>query len=286
MTVTHGPVVIRRRLGHVLKRLRSDRNLQLAEVARRLEISPSKLSRIETGAVEPKFRDVRDLLDIYEAPVEQRDRVLDWATEAKSPGWWQPLSAVVAGADLDLLLSLETEARAKRTFSIPVAGLLQTEAYARDLLAVTQPNLPAGEIERLVEIKMRRQDVIEPARTDAPPLDVHLVLDEVALHRVTDPEIARGQIRTLLARAAQPNVTLQLLPFTAGWTRATSTFSIFDPRDPDNDWPVVNVESTENDMYYDTEPTVASYEEVWRNVLANALDPEATRQELLDRLAD
>jgi len=286
MTVTHGPVVIRRRLGHVLKRLRSDRNLQLAEVAKRLEISPSKLSRIETGAVEPKYRDVRDLLEIYDAPTEERDRVLDWATEAKTPGWWEPFHpAVVASENLDMLVSLEAESRSKRTFAIPVAGLLQTAAYARDLLTVTHPNLPDSEIERLVEVKMRRQAVIAPDRTDAPPLNIHVVLDETALHRVITPEVARGQIRALLDRMEQPNVTVQLLPFTTGWTRATSTFSIFDPRDPENDWPVVNVESTENDLYYDNEPAIASYEAVWRNVRAHALDPEQTRRSLVERLS-
>ncbi|MEU6696322.1 helix-turn-helix transcriptional regulator [Pseudonocardia sp. NPDC046786] len=286
MTVTHGPVVIRRRLGHVLKRLRSDRNLQLAEVAKRLEISPSKLSRIETGAVEPKYRDVRDLLDIYEAPVEQRDRVLDWATEAKSPGWWEPFSpTVVASENLDMLASLEAESRSKRTFAIPVSGLLQTETYARSLLGASQLGMAAEEVDRMVQIRMRRQDVIDTERTDAAPLEIHVVLDEVALHRVTDPAIVRGQVQALLERMEQPNVTLQILPFSAGWTRATSTFSIFEPRDPDTDWPVVNVESTENDGYYDGEQTVAIYEAVWRDLLTKALDETATRQVLLARLS-
>ena len=101
---------------------------------------------------------------------------------------------------------------------------------------------------------------------------------------MTDPAIVRGQVQALLERMEQPNVTLQILPFSAGWTRATSTFSIFEPRDPDADWPVVNVESTENDGYYDSESTVATYEAVWRDLLTKALDETATRQVLLDRL--
>ena len=109
--------------------------------------------------------------------------------------------------------------------------------------------------------------------------------DEVALHRVTDPEIVRGQVLRLLDRMEQPNVTLQILPFTAGWTRATSTFSIFEPRDPETDWPVVNVESTEIDNYYDSEQAVASYEAVWRDLLTRALDPDTTRRVLQARLS-
>ncbi|MBC3194253.1 helix-turn-helix domain-containing protein [Pseudonocardia sp. C8] len=276
MTVTHGPVVIRRRLGHVLKQLRTAKSLQLGEVARDLEISPSKLSRIETGQVEPKFRDVRDLLDRYEAADDVRSQVLDWASEAKSPGWWQPLSATVAGADLNLLISLEAEACRKRTFCMPVTGLLQTEAYARSLFAVGDVGLSAVEIENLVEIRRRRQEVISPGRSDAPPLELHVVLDEAALHRINDPGVMRDQIRLLLERSEQPNITLQILPFSAGWTSAISTFSIFTPRHPETDWPVVNLESTESDSYYDSESAVAGYEAVWRNVLAHALDVDAT----------
>lgn len=284
MTVTHGPIVVRKRLGHALKQLRMARNLQLAPVAKQMEISPSKLSRIETGQVEPKFRDIRDLLTIYKASPAESERILEWAGEAKSPAWWQPLATNVAGGNLDQLLSLEMEARRKRTFAMPMAGLLQTEAYARSLLGSGQLDLPRAEIDRIVEVRMRRQNVINLDRTDAPPLELHVVLDEVALHRVTDPTIMRDQIALLLRRSAQSNVKLQILPFSAGWTRAVSTFSIFDPRDPTTDWPVINVESTERDSYYDTAADVAEYENVWKNVLPSALDVDATRQRLLDHL--
>lgn len=285
MTVTHGPVVIRRRLGHVLKQLRAGRGRQLGEVARLLEMSPSKLSRIETGQVEPKFRDVRDLLEIYDASSEVREQVLAWAGEAKSPGWWQPFSASVAGADLNMLISLEAEAASKRNFSIPVAGLLQTEAYARSLFSTALADGEDVELDRLLEIRMGRQAVIDPGRADAPPLDLHVVLDEAGLWRTTDASIMDGQIRALLRRAEQPNVTVQVLPFDAGWTRSTSTFSIFEPRDPGTDWPVVNVESTGSDSYLDGEEALSTYEKVWRNTVRHALDPDDTRTYLLSRLA-
>ena len=142
MTST-GPVVLRRRLGSVLKRLRSERGLHLDVVARQLEISPSKLSRLETGQVVPKIRDVRDLLLLYQAPNELTERMMRWAAEAKEPGWWHPFSAATA-ADLDLYISLEVEARKIRMYSLPISGLLQTEEYARMLLAGAAPTGTAG----------------------------------------------------------------------------------------------------------------------------------------------
>lgn len=278
MTVTHGPVVIRRRLGNVLKQLRTERSMQLAEVAKRLEVSPSKLSRIETGQVEPKLRDVRDLLDIYQAPTDLRDKIMDWAGDAKSPGWWQPLVSRVSAADLDLLISLETEAGSKCTFSMPIAGLLQTEDYARSILTGALPDQPEREREHLVELRIGRQVAIDPERSDVPPLDLHVVLDESALYRCTDEEIMKAQLRSLVQRSEQPNVRIQVLPFSAGWTPACSTFSIFEPRDANADWPVVNVESTGGDAYLDTHTEVAQYRAIWQRLVDLAMSTDASRR--------
>ncbi|WP_226368197.1 helix-turn-helix transcriptional regulator [Pseudonocardia sp. ICBG162] len=277
MTATHGPVVIRRRLGWALKQLRVRRHKQLSEIAKILEISPSKLSRIETGQVEPKFRDVRDLLDIYDASETDRRRLLEWADGAKSRGWWQPLGPASFGVDLDMLISLETEARAKRMYCIPVAGLLQTEDYARQLITQAYSEKEPAEIDRMVEIRMGRQHVIDLRRSDAPPLELHVLMDEVALYRCSDPEVMRNQAAELIRRADQDNVCLQVVPFSAGWTNATSTFSIFDPRDPDLDWPVVNVEGTGSDSFVDGPQSLAGYESVWEELLGVALTPDASR---------
>lgn len=277
MTVTHGPVVIRRRLGHVLKQLRVARDLQLSQVARQLEVSASKLSRIETGHVEPKFRDVRDLLEIYDAASDVRDQVLAWANEAKSPGWWQPFSVRVT-ADLDLYISLESEAESVRIYSTPISGLLQTEQYAREMLRGAYPEVTTDEIATLVGIRMGRQHVVDPDRSDAAPLDLHAVLDESALHRFAGTaETMRAQLHELVDRSRLPHITLQILPFAAGFASATSTFAIFAPRS-EQDWTVVNVESTGVDTYFDTPAEVAKYRTVWDDVIAKALSPEDSRR--------
>lgn len=283
MTVTHGPVVIRRRLGHVLKQLRVGRGKQLTDVAKLLEVSASKLSRIETGHVEPKFRDVRDLLEIYDAAPETRDQVLNWANEAKSPGWWQPFSVRVT-ADLDLYISLESEARAVLIYSTPISGLLQTGQYARDVLRGAIPDITDDELTTLADIRMGRQRVVAPDRSDEAPMELHAILDESALHRSPgSAETMRAQLRELVERSHRPNVVLRILPFSAGYTSATSTFAIFEPRS-DQDWPVVNVESTGVDTYFDTPAEVHRYRAVWDDVAAKALDPDESRRLIEDVL--
>lgn len=285
MTMTHGPVVIRRRLGFVLKQLRGQQGMLLDVVARQLEISPSKLSRIETGQVEPKIRDVRDLLEIYGAGAEVREQAMQWASDAKEPGWWQPFSVQVT-ADLDLYISLEVEAHAVAIYSLPINGLLQTPAYARAVLTGAVPEASPEEIDTLVDIRMRRQAVIDPDRPDAPPLRLHAILDESALlRRPPDEAVMADQLRALLRRSELANVTLQVLPFRAGYTRVSSTFAIFDPR-LQTDWPVVNVESTGVDAYFDTPNELSKYRAIWQNVLDTALDPEASRELIRGMLDD
>lgn len=276
MTVPHGPVVIRRRLGFVLKQLREQRGLHLSPVARQLEISPSKLSRLETGQVEPKIRDVRDLLDIYDARAEIREQIMQWATDAKLPGWWQPFSIEVP-TDLDLYISLEAEARSVQIYSTPISGLLQTERYAREVLRGAVPHASESELDTLVAVRTGRQIVVDPARSDAPPLELHAVLDESALHRGPRTGVLPDQLLALLDRSTRPNITLQILPFSAGYTGASSTFAIFEPRRND-DWPVVNVESSGGDTYHDTPNEISKYRRLWREVLDRALDPAESRE--------
>ncbi|MGH3672988.1 MAG: helix-turn-helix domain-containing protein, partial [Pseudonocardiaceae bacterium] len=64
MSPVRGPVVPRRRLGAELRTLRERAGLTIDEVAKELECSVSKVSRLETGQGIPKSRDVRDLVEL------------------------------------------------------------------------------------------------------------------------------------------------------------------------------------------------------------------------------
>src|SRR5215218_1963474 len=104
------PTVRRRRLGQELRQLRDAAGLTIEEVAKRLEVSPAKISRIDTGHVGVRPRDVLDLLDLYDIQGTHRDNLLTVTREARQPGWWHSYSDLLSEGT-DIWVGLETEAK-------------------------------------------------------------------------------------------------------------------------------------------------------------------------------
>ena len=135
-----------------------------------IRASRSKISRMETGRVGFKARDVEDLLTFYGVTDEQaRSRLLDLAGQSKRLDWWTSYSDVLPGW-FENYLGLESVCSTIRTFELQfVHGLFQTEDYAR---AVTRLGLEAAspaEIERRVGLRVKRQDLLTRAN---PPQDL------------------------------------------------------------------------------------------------------------------
>ena len=281
MSPIRGPVVPRRRLGAELRALRDRAGLTIEEVAKELECSVSKVSRLETGQGIPKGRDVRDLLDRYGVTDQvYRDRLMRWAREGQRQGWWHNFSDVLAPDPDDPLLpdnfsryvALEQDASEVRAFEITlVHGLLQTEDYARAVLA-TLSTADSEATDRLVELRMRRQDRLY---VDEDPLKIHVILDEGALHRqVGNKQVMRTQLKRLVDDAQRPNITVQVLPFSVGMHPATvSPFGVLAfPGSDDND--LVYVEGHLGDLYLEKEHDVEVYERMFDRLVAMSLTAE------------
>ena len=114
------PPLRRRRLGQELRQLRDAARLTIEEVAQRLEVSPAKIARIETGRVSVRPRDVSDLLDQYEVQGTHRENLLTLTREARQQGWWHSYSDVLSEGT-DIWVGLETEAEAIRLFEVQVS---------------------------------------------------------------------------------------------------------------------------------------------------------------------
>ncbi|MET9645707.1 helix-turn-helix domain-containing protein [Streptomyces syringium] len=94
-----------------------------------------------------------------------------------------------------------------------IPGLLQTEAYAREVMSQALPWCTAEEIDEKVASRLARKSILE---SPEPPL-YWVVLDEAVIRRpVGGPSIMRAQLACLLEESESPNVEVQVLPFAAG----------------------------------------------------------------------
>jgi transcriptional regulator with XRE-family HTH domain len=262
------PTVRRRRLGNELRRLRENAGLTIEQVAKRLECSGSKVSRIETAQVSATTRDVRDMVELYGVTGRERDGLIQIAREARRKGWWYPYSDLPVAT----YVGLEAEATSTRMYTgFLVPGLLQTPDYAREALHAIRPDLGPEEIERRVEVRMARQ----PLLTQDDPLTLWAVLDEGALRRVIGgQEVMRQQLLRLVEATALPNVTLQVLPFSAGaHAGLDGPFTIIGFREP-ADHDVVFMENTMSDLYLEESDEIRRYSMLFEHICAAADKPD------------
>ena len=269
-----GPTVARMILGIQLHRMREAAGISPDQAGYEIRASRSKISRMENGQVRFKERDVTDLLTLYGiTDARTRDGLVALAKQANTPGWWARYGDILADW-FELYLGLEMAASVIRTFELQfVHGLFQTEDYARAVTVLGHTAAPKDEIERRVNIRLKRQDLL----TGAKPPQVWSVIDEGALRRpVGGPVVMRGQLEHLIAVSALRQVTIQVVPFArGGHAAAGGSFTILrfgDPDVPD----VVYLEQLTSALYLDKPEIVESYPMVMERVCMQAATPAAS----------
>ncbi|MEV4516376.1 helix-turn-helix transcriptional regulator [Dactylosporangium sp. NPDC049525] len=265
-------------LGAHLRRLREAQGVTREDAGWEIRSSESKISRMELGRVGFKERDVADLLTLYGLDDdEERTRLLALARDANNPGWWHRFGDVLPNW-FQSYLGLEAAAALIRTYEVQfVPGLLQTKEYARAVVLLGHGRAKTDEIDRRVELRMARQQVL--TRPDAPKLWV--VVDEAALRRpIGGIDIMREQVDALLEANTLPNVRLQVIPFNAGGHAAAGgAFTIL--RFPDQDLPdVVYIEQLTSALYLDKRDDVDLYAEAMERLCVEARPPTDTSKVL------
>jgi hypothetical protein len=270
-----GPTARRIVLGAHLRRLREAAGVSRGEAGYLIRGSDSKMSRLESGKVGFKERDVTDLLTAYGVTgTEQRDAIVDMARRSNEHGWWQGFGDVIPTWFEDYV-GLESSASRIQTYEILfVPGLLQTESYARAVVTGGRPSTSTPDAERRIDLRMRRQQRL--GRRDAPTL--WAVIAEAVLHRpVGGPAVHAEQLRHLHELAALPNVIIQVLPLALSGYAAEGAFAMLrfaEPELPD----LVYLESMTGSRYLDKRDEVETYSRAMDRLTIDALSPADTRQ--------
>ncbi|MQA14863.1 MAG: helix-turn-helix domain-containing protein [Pseudonocardiaceae bacterium] len=213
-----GPTMRRKQLGARLRQLRRDADVTMENAALVLDCARSRIGHIENGRNSVRKPELMVLLDLYGADDETREVLEALRREASKRGWW---STYRLPSWLQSYVGLETDATTLRAFECElIPGLLQTEAYAREVHVVGGVHTaPPDEVERRVAARMQRQQRL----SDPDPLTLSVVVSEAALRRtLAHGTLAAEQLRHLQSSAQLPNVALHVLPFGAGLHRSMS----------------------------------------------------------------
>lgn len=270
------PTLMKMLVGVQLAGFREDAGLSQEQAARSLGFSPAKLSRIESGKGRkpPTEKDVRALLALYGTEPYETSVLLKLLHRAGEQGWWQRYDKRLMPEWFERLVGLQEAATAIRTFEIQyVPGLFQTVDYARAVVRRGLPNATAGEVQRRVELRMRRTELL--SRADPP--QVWAVIDESVLLRTLDgPEVMREQLEHLALMATRPNVTLQVVPLNATNASAPAipvTYLRFGGLDlPD----VVYLEQIRSANFLEDQDETEEYRLVLDRLADEALTPRAS----------
>ncbi len=282
MTVPGSPTVRRRRLAAELREIRESKGKSGDVVAAALKWSPSKISRYELARTGLKPREVERLLDYYEITGSRRALLLSLAEDAVRKGWWEEFSDVLS-ADYQQFIGLEHEASSIAIWHVEVvAGLLQTEAYARHIISgydLVEPIAPSV-VERLVRVRMRRQQAL----TREPGLQLSVVLDESILkRRIGSDLVMHEQLQRLVHEADRPNVVLRILPLGAQHAIFVESFVIFrfGPDDAAMYRDVVSAEHLKNAFSVEGERETYLHRRAFQLLVGASLDPAASRALIL-----
>ena len=265
----HIPTVRQRRLAQALRELRHEAGLTQDVVVARMGWHTSKLFRME-NARSPRvdWLDVKELMEMYGVRSPHREALIQLARDTRLRGWWTPYRDVFTGS----YVALEDESSAMRLYCPElVPGLLQTEDYARTVIRAVRPGYDDENVERRVTARLARQKMLlDRARPPA----LGLVLNESVLRRLIGGRpVMAAQLRALAEAAQRPQVTLQVLPFSAGAHASLEGGFVLIKFPEETDPDVVYVEGIMGDLYLESVEEVKRYQSAYERIQAVALSP-------------
>jgi transcriptional regulator with XRE-family HTH domain len=287
--------MLRRQIGRKLEALRKAAGITMDQAAERLDRARATLHRIENGAENVRFRqaDVEQMLQLYGASTEDRELLLAMTAATRdNKNWWHDYIGSGLPRWFQLYIGLETSAVTIRQYEAElVPGLLQTRAYAEEIF-----RMPGGAIdpedqaerERAVELRVQRQALL----TRFAPPQLSVIINEAALRRpVGNAAIMAEQLRQIMKAMELPNVTIRVLPFSAGLHAGamTGAFSILDFDQDGNgkevEPTVTYLEAATGAIYLDKPHETSAYNIIWPDMTKRALN-ESRSKSMIKQIAE
>lgn len=267
------PTVRSRRLGTALRQYRHAAKLDQPQAADVIASSQARISRLESGHVTARVIEVRLLLEAYGVTdPEVRVKLEELAKHSKNRGWWLEHAAHLRPDYVDHI-ALEDDATYIREWQpVLVPGLLQTPAYAEAVIAASPHYIAPERIAQLVKVREGRQTKIEEGGATY----TAILWEAVVTQPMVSAEIHREQLSWILEVGERKNVTIQVLPFSAGAvagsTYAFSSFSF----EAEPTVEAVTMENLRGTSVLEAPEDLAAYANAFDQLRSAALAPEAS----------
>ncbi|WP_329120230.1 helix-turn-helix domain-containing protein [Streptomyces sp. NBC_01465] len=196
-------------LAAALRALRKAAGHKAETTARRAVMSPSKLSKIETGKALPTVGDVERILTALDVPDDAKGELLRAARAAATEATaWRAVRRTGYWKHQQEIQAIESQTRTLRLFQGQlVPGLLQSAEYMSAIFDLP-PGLGPETKAKAVAARLERQQALyDTTRT------FHFLMTESVLRwLICPPAVMAVQLDRLLSLARLPNVQLGLLP--------------------------------------------------------------------------
>ncbi|MYS44554.1 helix-turn-helix domain-containing protein [Streptomyces sp. SID8381] len=275
------PTVRSRRLGTALRQYRQAAKMDQPQAAEIIAASQARISRLESGHVTARVIEVRLLLDAYGVDdPEIRAKLENLAKHSKNRGWWLEHAEHLRPDYVDHI-ALEDDATYIRQWqSALVPGLLQTPAYAEAVISAGPDYVAPEVLAELVKVREGRQ-----AKIGEGGASYTAIFWEAAIaHPLVSVDIHREQLSAILAVGKRKNVTVQVLPFSAGVLVASippfSSFSF----DSEPAVEAVTIENLRGTSVLEAPEDLAAYGNAYDLLRSAALAPDASAKLIRDVL--
>ncbi|MBB4930010.1 transcriptional regulator with XRE-family HTH domain [Lipingzhangella halophila] len=271
----HSPIASRLWLGTMLRDLREEAGLTGAQVARELGVHPPRVSNIEKGKSIPSKIELAKLAELFSVPEDLTDGLRELASNARRKSWTTTYEDVLPEKYEKYVGLEEVAVSLKDWHTHMICGLLQTAEHAHALFAELNPHAAEHDRERLVELRLRRQQVLD--RTPE-PLQLWSIMEEHVLRRpVGGHEVHHAQLQHLLDMQKRPHVTIQIIPTSFGaHTGLDGPFSLLEigPSYP----PIVYIETRGGNLYKEGIREISLHKSTYDQLQGAALPPvESTK---------
>ncbi|MEU1546578.1 helix-turn-helix transcriptional regulator [Nocardia sp. NPDC005745] len=285
-----GSTLPRRQLGRALREAREGAGFTLERAAQLMEMGKTSVGRIEKGQNDKVIlRDVEAFGKLYDLDAEQIEELKILAQQSPTKSWWQASRNLIMPG-FNTYLGLESGASQLAMYQpLVIPGLLQVADYARAIERPYLPNDTQEDIERRVELRLRRAAILT-LRIN--PVRAEFVVHEGVLHTIVGSRaVMAAQHRHMADMSTRPNVTVRILPFTAGFPGdcvpvlpyIMLDFPVYGTGGR-SEPPVVYAENNTGVMFFEGEDDVKRYRRIHETILCAALEEQPSR-DLLRQVA-